>query len=146
MAGIDSINVINGHYGGIYHEGTWLANFNKAKAKVDIQKAEMKLSGDRWVHHKVLSLKGTGSISGYKVKSSLIKFNAPVADSGNKSVRTELVYKLNDPEAFGTERIRLINVMFDDISLADWEAGKEVTEEWAFTFEGFELLDPIEES
>jgi len=37
-----------------------------------------------------------------------------------------------------------MNVMFDKIQLADWEAGKEVNEEWAFTFEGYELLDPIE--
>ena len=144
MAGIDSLNVVNGHYGAVFHEGAWLANFNKGKADVDIQKGELKLSGDRWIRHKVLSLKGTGSISGYKVTSELIQFNTPVADSRNVSVRTELVMKLDDPEAYGVERIRLMNVMFDKIQLADWEAGKEVNEEWAFTFEGYELLDPIE--
>ena len=26
---------------------------------------------------------------------------------------------------------------------ADWEAGKEINEEWPFTFENYELLDPI---
>lgn len=144
MAGFDSTNAINGHYGSIYHEGSWMTNFNKASAKVDVQKAELKLSGDRWVRHKVLSLKGTGSVSGYKVTSELIQLNSPVADNANKSVRTELIYKLDDPEALGMERIRLMNVMFDSIPLADWEAGKEVTEEWPFTFEGYELLDPIE--
>lgn len=144
MAGFDSINAINGHYGSIYHEGAWLTNFNKAEAKVEIQKAELKLSGDRWVRHKVLSLKGTGSISGYKITSELIQFNSPVANNANKSVRTELIYKLNDPEALGMERVRLLNVMFDEIPLANWEAGKEISEEWKFTFEGYEMLDPIE--
>ncbi len=143
MAGIDSLNVVNGHYGSIFHEGAWLANFNKAKADVEIQKAELKLSGDRWVRHKVLSLKGTGSITGVKITSELIQFNTPVANSRNTSVRTELVYKLDDPEAYGVERIRLMNVMFDKIQLADWEAGKEINEEWPFTFENYELLDPI---
>ena len=144
MAGIDSLNVVNGHFGSIFHEGAWLANFNKAEAKVEIQKAELKLSGDRWVRHKVLSLKGTGSISGVKITSELITFNSPVANNANKSVRTELVYKLDDPEAYGMERIRLQNVMFDEIQLANWEAGKEITEDWKFTFEGYEVLDPIE--
>lgn len=144
MAGFDSTNAINGRYGSIFHEGAWLANFNKAEAKVEIQKAELKLSGDRWVRHKVLSLKGTGSISGYKITSELIQFNSPVANNANKSVRTELIYKLNDPEALGMERVRLLNVMFDEIPLANWEAGKEISEEWKFTFEGYEMLDPIE--
>lgn len=143
MAAIDSLNVISGHYGDIFHEGAHMGNFNKAEAKVEIQKAEIKLSGDRWVRHKVLSLKGTGSISGVKIDSGLIQFNSPVANSRNKSVRTELLYKLDDPEAFGMERIRLMNVMFDEIQLANWEAGKETSEEWKFTFEGYEVLDPI---
>ena len=143
MAGFDSLNAIDGRYGAIFHEGAWLANFNKAKADVEIKKAELNLSGDRWARHKVIGLKGTGSISGVKITSELIQFNTPVANSRNTSVRTELVYKLDDPEAYGVERIRLMNVMFDKIQLADWEAGKEINEEWPFTFENYELLDPI---
>ena len=138
--------MVNGHFGSIYHEGAWLANFNKAEAKVEIQKAELKLSGDRWVRHKVISLKGTGSISGYKVTDELLQEVSVVAHSDKPSMRTELIFKLDDPEAFGAERIRLQNVMFDKIDLANWEHSKEIEEEWPFTFEGFELLDPIEES
>ena len=32
MAGFDPQNSIDGHYGAIFHEGNWLANFNKAEA------------------------------------------------------------------------------------------------------------------
>lgn len=145
MAGIDSMNTIDGHYGAIFHEGAWKANFNKAEANIEVQKEELKLSGDRWTRHKVVGLKGTGGISGYKVTSELIQFNLPVTNSRNKSIRTELIYKLDDPEAIGMERVRLMNVMFDAIPMANWEAGKVVPEEWKFTFEGVELLDPIEE-
>lgn len=141
---MDAMNSIDGHYGYIYHEGQWMTNFNKAEANVEIKKEELKLSGDRWSHHKVIGLKGTGSISGYKITSELIQFNMPVTNSRSKSVRTELVYKLDDPEAVGMERIRLLNVMFDSIPLANWEAEKVVEEDWKFTFEGCELLDPIE--
>ena len=144
MAGFDPANSIDGHFGSIFHEGAWLSNFHKAEANIEIQKEAFKVSGDRWEQHKVVGLKGTGSISGVKVTSQLLQFNLPVANSRNKSVRTELVYKLDDPEAIGMDRIRLLNVMFDNIPLAGWEAGKQVPEEWKFTFSGVELLDPIE--
>ena len=35
------------------------------------------------------------------------------------------------------------NCMVDKIQLANWTAGEEVTEETPFTFESYELLDPI---
>ena len=46
-------------------------------------------------------------------------------------------------EAWGYERIRLKNVMFDSVDVANWEAGAEIKESWPFTFEGYELVDPI---
>ena len=146
MAGFDPMRVVAGTFGQIWCEGEWLSNFNKCKASVDIGKANLKLAGDRWERHKVLSLKGSGSVSGYKISSKLIEKVGTVALSSQPSLRTELIVKLDDPEAFGVERIRLKNVMFDNIDLANWESGKEIEEEWKFTFEEYELLDPITES
>lgn len=142
---IDGVRVVNGTFGYIYKEGKWLSQYNKANAKVEIQKAELKVAGDRWTRHKVLGLKGTGSVGGYKVTDELMQEVMVVTNSDKPSYRTELIYALKDPEAWGYERIRLMNVMFDSIDVANWEAGKEITEEWPFTFEGYELLDPIEE-
>lgn len=141
----DSVRAVVGTFGFIYKEGKWLSQYNKAKANVDIGKAEIKPAGDRWVRHKVISLKGTGSISGYKVTDELLQEVGVVAHSNKPSMRTELIFKLDDPESYGAERIRLQNVMFDKIDLANWEHSKEIEEEWPFTFEGYELLDPIEE-
>jgi hypothetical protein len=143
---VDAARTIDGTFGSVYLEKDWLTNFNEMKAEVEIQKSELKLSGDRWTRHKVVGLKGTGNITGYKVTSQLISLNSPVADNTSGSVRTELVSKLADPEAYGYERIRLMNVMFDKILLANWKAGEVVNEEWPFTFEGYELLDPIVQS
>lgn len=140
---MEALRAINGTYGAAYHEGKHMTNVNKVKASVEIQKEEIKFSGDRWVRHKVVATKGKGAASGVKMTSDMIRLNSPVANSRNKSVRTELLYKLDDPEAFGVERVRLLNVMFDDITLANSEPGKVIEEELPFTFEGYELLDPI---
>lgn len=142
---LDSTRVISGSFGEVYVDGNWETNFNHLEANVEIQKAEIRPSGDRWVHHKTTGLRGTGTISGYKVTSRLIQLNDPIRDNAQGAVKTEIVSKLADPEAYGYERIRLKNVMFDRISLANWTTGEVVNEEWPFTFEDYELLDPIVE-
>jgi hypothetical protein len=53
---------------------------------------------------------------------------------------------MSDPGNGGTERIKLLNVKFDELTLADWGAGKMGTESIPFTFEDFEVLDSIDES
>ena len=82
-----------------------------------------------------LDIKGTGSMNGYKVTSDMIK-------RGFK--RFEIITALEDPEAYGHERIRLKNCMADKIQLVNLKANELVEEETPFTFEGYELLDPIE--
>lgn len=145
MAELDASRVINGSFGQVYMEGQWLTNFSEMTAEANIEKAKLKLSGDRWARHKLIGLDGTGTMTGFKVTSKLIEFNTPITDNKNKMVKTELISKLSDPEAWGHERVRLKNVMFDKIQLANWKTGAEVNEDWPFTFEEYELLDPIVE-
>lgn len=142
---LDDSRVINGSYGECYHEGAWLTNVYKTTAEVEITKEEIKKSGTRWTGNKVTGLKGTGSISGYKVTSDMITYIGQICDDTKGEYKTELITKLDDPESWGAERIRLKNVSFDKISLANWEVGSIVEDELSFTFEGFELLDEITE-
>jgi hypothetical protein len=134
--GLDPSRVILGTYGEVYHEGKHMANINHLEASVDPQKRELKLSGSLWTAHKVGGLKGTGTMSGFKVTSDAIV-------RGFEKI--EIVSKLADPEAYGHERVRIMGVMPDKLTLANWTAGEECPEEIPFTFEGYELLDPITE-
>lgn len=144
-AALDPTRVINGSYGEVWHEGRWLTNFNHLEANVEVQKADVRPSGTRWIGTKVTGLKGSGTISGYKVTSGLIQLIGQVKDDKQGEYKTELISKLADPEAYGYERIRLMNVSFDRIQLANWTSGEPVSEELPFTFVGYELLDPIVE-
>ena len=51
---------------------------------------------------------------------------------------------MEDPEAFGAERIRLDDVVFTEIKLADWEAGKLGEESIPFNYSGYEILESID--
>lgn len=131
---LDATRTILGTYGQIFIDGVWQTNLNHLEANVEVQKRELNLSGDPWVRHKKGPMKGTGTMSGFKVTSAMIQRGFQ---------KFEIISKLADPEAYGYERIRLMNVFPDRLQLANWTAGEEVTEEIPFTFEEYELLDPI---
>jgi len=131
---MDPTRAILGTYGQVFIDGVWQTNINHLEASVEVEKRELKLSGMEWTTHKLGTKKGTGTMSGYKVTSDMIR---------RGFAKFDIINKLSDPEAHGFERIRLINCVPDKIQLANWTAGEEVAEETAFTFEGYELLDPI---
>lgn len=143
---MDESRVINGSYGECLHEGKWLTNVYKMTADVEATYGDVKKSGSRWVGQKLLSLKGTGSISGYKVTDELAQQVSVMTDDRKAEFRTELISKLDDPEAFGYERVRLKNVKFTKIPVVGWEVGSMIEEEWPFSFTGIEYLDPITEN
>ena len=131
---LDASRVIDGTYGYLYIDGVWQTNINHLEANVENQKKELHLSGDNWVRHKKGPMKGTGTMSGFKITSDMI---------AKGFAKFEILSKLGDPESYGFERIRLLSVMPDKLQLANWTAGEEVKEEISFTFEGYELVDKI---
>lgn len=131
---LDPSRVILGTFGQIFIDGNWQSNLNHMEANVEVDKRELNLVGTDWATFKQGRKRGTGTISGYKITSDMIKRGFS---------KFEIISKLDDPEAYGFERIRLSGVMPDRIQLANWTAGEEVAEETPFTFESYELLDPI---
>lgn len=131
----DASRTIHSSNGKILLDGDEQTNLTECTAKVTTDKKEVNAIGDDWTRHKKGTKKGTGSMSGYKITSAMIEreFN-----------KFEIISALEDPEAYGYERIRLKNCMADEISLINLKAGDLVTEDTPFTFEGYELLDKIE--
>lgn len=127
-------DIVNGSFGKVFINGIWQTNINHLDAAVEPNKKELILAGEDWTSHKCLSKKGSGTMSGFKTTSAMIAL-------GFK--RFEIITKVDDPESRGCERIRLLNCMVDKVSLANWTAGEEVTEEIPFTFKGYEPLDII---
>lgn len=136
MATFDPSRAINGSYGKVFIDGQWKSQFDTLEAYIEIEKRELKLSGELWTRHKVIGFKGTGTLSGLKITSEML---------ARATTRMTLIAKLDDPEAYGAERIKLMNVMVDRLQLANFKPGEEVREEIPFTFEGAEPLDLISE-
>ncbi|WP_019420191.1 phage tail tube protein [Paenibacillus sp. OSY-SE] len=134
MEHLDPSRVILGTHGAAFIDGKWQSNINHLEASVEVEKRELNLCGIDWVQHKIGIKKGTGTMSGFKVTSDMMK---------RGFAKFDIISKLDDPEAYGHETVRLIRCMPDKVQLANWTAGEEVAEETPFTFESYELLDPI---
>jgi hypothetical protein len=132
---LDASRTIHGSRGKILIDGEWQTNLTDCTADVELDKKEVNVLGDTWVRYKQGNYKGTGSIRGYKVSSKMIQQGFE---------RFEVITALEDPEAYGHERIRLKNCMADKIQLVNLKANELVEEETPFTFEGYELVDKIE--
>lgn len=131
---LDPGRVIMGTFGQIFIDGVWQSNLNHLEANVEADKRELNLVGTEYTVFKLGRKKGTGTMSGYKITSDMI---------ARGFRKFSIIHKLDDPEAYGFERIELTGCMVDKIQLANWTAGEEVAEETPFTFESYELLDPI---
>jgi hypothetical protein len=143
---MDGTRAIYGSYGELWQDGTWLTNINKVQASGEINKEEVQRSGTRITAHKTTSVTFSGTMSGLKISSALVKQIGQVGTDRGVPFVTELIAKLDDPESWGAERIRMKGVQFDKIDLVNFEANKLVETEIPFTFSGFDLLDEIKES
>ena len=141
---MDASRVMNGTYGQAFDaNGKWLSNIKSVEATVEIEKEDVTRAGTRWKGSKVVGLKGTGTISGYRLTTDLIVAIGSVANDRSAPYVTELRFKVDDPEAYGAFSVRLKNVQFDTIPLAKFEVGALVEDELAFTFSEYEFVDTI---
>lgn len=127
---------ILGSFSKLIMDGEWQTNTSAVEATVEMDKGELNVMGSNWTRIKRGQLSGTGTMTNYKVTSKMIQQGFE---------RYELIVALEDPEAYGHERIKLKNCMSDSLILANVTSGEVIEEETPFTFEGYELLDPLNE-
>lgn len=134
--------VINGTHGYLWLDGEMIAECYGFQAKYSFDKEDIVLCGQMATDKKITGMSGTGSMRLYKVYSRALSLIGDSIREG-KDVRFTVITKLRDPDAYGTERIAIKNVSFDDLTLADWEAKNVGKVEMAFTFTDHEVLDSI---
>ena len=140
---IDSAKrVINGTWGEVWVDGEKIAECTACRIVAAKNKNTINLCGQFMSDTKAASGSGTGSLTLYKVDSGFAQRQAGLQDG--EDIRVTVISKLRDPDSYGSERVALYNVSFDDLTLADWQAAQVGTVTAAFTFTRYELLDAIE--
>lgn len=139
---IDAKRIINGTYGEAWCNGVQYNETKALQAKISKNKETISQAGVLMNATKVVSTDGKGSVTFYKVDSSILSMELDALEKGIDLKHT-LITKLNDPDSWGCERLALEGVSFDDITLADWELAKLGEVEFPFTFEKVRRLDVI---
>lgn len=136
---MDPKQVINGTWGEVWLEGNRIAEVYGLQAKVDVDKEAINMCGTLMTGKKMRQLEGTGSLKVWKMDDSFARLTSSVRTGRSQSLT--IISKLDDPDAKQAERVSLMGVSFDTITLADWEAAVVGKLELPFTFFDYEFLD-----
>lgn len=123
----------NGSHGKVWWDNELLFEIEKFEVTVEPQREDVLI--DNSVDSKIVSLKGSGSIT---IKSVINRnLNQFLEDwKAGHDPRTTLVGLLEDPDMIDAqkERVSLDNVWFDKLDLMNFEKGKVVEKEYPFGF------------
>lgn len=134
--------VMSGTQGMVYWNGDIVFEASSAESKIKTSREDITFAGDMWTDSKLMGVSGEFSIKVRKIYSRA----KALAEAFKKGLdpRSELVYKLDDPDAFGAERVALHNCWFNDLDLISFENGKTAEDEFSGGFTDFDYLDSVE--
>ncbi len=124
-------------------DNDYMAEATGLEAKIKLDTSEVNMTRTLSKGYKVTGISGDGTLKLNKVTSYFLRKVADNLKSG-KATRMTIITNLEDPEAFGAERISLNDCVLTELTLADWEAGKLLEESIPFSFSDFEILESIE--
>lgn len=139
---ISAKRVMSGTWGQVWWGADLWVEVSAFQAKYSYSKEDVQMAGQMAVDSKIVNVKGTGSITIKKVYSR-------TAGHGDKVLRGidergTFIGKLDDPDAYGAERVALYNVSFDEEPIMDWTTGKTTEQTIPFTFTGREWLQEVQ--
>lgn len=142
MAKPTARNIISGTHATIWWDGDICYEVSKVEVKLKTNRETVTFAGDMMEDSKLMSTSGTISLTVRKVYSRAAEYAQSIAEG--KDPRATIIAKVDDPDAWGHERVRVSNVWFDEIPVFSAENGKIVEEEYSGGYTELEFLDKIE--
>lgn len=142
MAKLTSNKQINGTFGAVWVNNEKWLDVDSFEAKVTINFEDVNMAEDLATHKKMTGWAGEGSMTVKKVYSRGANLLAEAVKSGIVP-DISIVGKLADPDAYGSERVALNQVTFNEFMLMKFEQKALGTEEMPFNFSDYDLIDSI---
>lgn len=134
----------NGTFGEIWIDDFYIGEAEAVTAELSNSYADIRKPRDLATYKKLLSTEGSGSLTFYKVNSSQVARAYAQAKTGHQQ-ESEIIIKIDDPDALGFERVVLKNVNFENQPLTSFERAAETKQEISYFFANWEPLDLIDE-
>lgn len=137
---LEAALVQSGTWGTLWLDGEQAAEcygfqLKAAKDKEDVPRCRTLVKGK-----KLTGVSLTGTVKLYNATSRLLRMEGAAMAAG-QDLRHTIISNLDDPDNPQNQRIVAKGVIFDDLTLADWEAAKLGTIEAPFTAESYEILE-----
>ncbi|MDF2546145.1 MAG: terminase [Anaerosolibacter sp.] len=143
-AKIPGYRQINGRWGEVWLDGDLVSEIEEFESKITANREDVEMAGSLSVDSKITSLKGEGSMKLKKVYSRGVQKLLRAWQAG-RDPRCQIVGKLKDPDAYGTERVVIDNVWFNELTLMQFTKGPLTTDlPFGFTPEDVRFPDLIE--
>lgn len=142
MNSFEAKRVINGTFGEMWVDNDYMAEVKGVEAKASLDTEEVLQCGMLKKGYKVTGISGSGTLTLNKVSSYFLTRTSEKLKAG-EAFRATIITNLADPESFGAERIKLLDCVFTELTLANWEAGTLGEESIPFNFSDWEVLESI---
>lgn len=124
---------INGSYGSLWLDNEKVAEILSFEAKVTAERKNVLQAGSNDVDSKIINIKGAGRMRLKKVYTRGINALLDAWKEG-KDPRSMISAKVDDPDAFGSERVEISDVWFTEITAMQFEVGQLLEREIPFGF------------
>lgn len=135
--------VFRGTFGKVWVDGERLSNVKSFEAKASLDYEDMSVNGDFGTKKRYMGYSISGTMTLHKFDSFILRKYKRGVMTGELPDMT-IVVALDDPTAYGAERVQLRDVMLDEITLSKFENKTLTEEEVPFTAGSFEFLDLVE--
>lgn len=142
MGKIPSNKQINGTFGAVWVNNEKWLDVDAFEAKVAINYEDINMAEDLATHKKMTGWSGEGSMTVKKVYSRGANLLANAVKNGVVP-NISIVGKLADPDSYGSERVAINQVTFNEFMLMKFEQKTVGTEEMPFNFADYDLIDSI---
>lgn len=143
MRAFNHNKVFRGTFGKVWVDGERLSNVKSFEAKASIDYEDMNVNGDFGTKKRYMGYSISGTMTLHKFDSFILRKYQKGVMTGELPDMT-IVVALDDPTAYGAERVQLRDVMLDEITLSKFENKTLTEEEVPFTAGSYEFLDLIE--
>ena len=133
---------MNGKWGMVYLNGEPVWETDSYEAKVKIEREDVDFVMQMAKDSKMTGLTGEWSMKIKKVFSRGAQLLADKVKKG-QDVRVQIISKLDDPDAYGSERLVVENAWFNELTLQKFENAKMVDEEYSGGFTDFYFPDLV---
>lgn len=142
MARPNASRIVNGTYGSVWFDGERWAEVNSFEAKVTVKHEDVNFACEGATFKKALGWSGEGSMTIKKIYSRVQEKMAEKVRKGTYP-RFEIVGKLADPDAYGSERVVIRDVTVNEFMLLKFEQKTVGSVDIPFAFSDYEMVDMI---